>query len=107
MQVADRFHLWQNLATAVDRLARRHRACLIEQPGGPADGDAEIGPKPAGAMAQRRQAHHALVHELIAQGAGFRQIARHLGWSHNTVSRYAHAATWQELMTVQNSARAC
>ncbi|MEV6600038.1 helix-turn-helix domain-containing protein [Actinoplanes sp. NPDC051346] len=58
-------------------------------------------------MAQRRQAHHALVHELIAQGAGFRQIARHLGWSHNTVSRYAHAATWQELMTVQNSARAC
>jgi transposase len=51
-------------------------------------------------MAQRRRAHHALVHEMLAQGAGFRQIARHLGWNHRTVSRYAHAATWQEMMIV-------
>jgi transposase len=101
VQVADRFHLWQNLATAVDRLARRHRACLIDQPCIPADADAATATEPIGAMAQRRKAHHALVHELIAQGAGFRQIARHLGWSHNTVSRYAQAATWQELMTEQ------
>lgn len=52
-------------------------------------------------MAERRRAHHALVHEMLAQGAGFRQIARHLGWSHHTVSRYAHAATWQEMMVGQ------
>jgi transposase len=99
VQVADRFHLWQNLATAVDRLARRHRECLTEQPAIPTDN--AKAPELTGAMAQRRKAHHALVHEMIAQGAGFRQIARHLGWSHNTVSRYAHAATWQELLTAQ------
>jgi transposase len=52
-------------------------------------------------MAERRRAHHALVHELLAQGAGFRQIARHLGWSHRTVSKYAHAVTWQELVVGQ------
>nr|BFE56359.1 hypothetical protein GCM10020063_008850 [Dactylosporangium thailandense] len=54
-------------------------------------------------MAERRRAHHALVHELLAQGAGFRQIARHLGWNHRTVSQYAHAATWQEMMVGQKA----
>ena len=38
---------------------------------------------------------------MLAQGAGFRQVARHRGWSHKTVSKYAHAATWQELMVGQ------
>ena len=52
-------------------------------------------------MAERRRAHHTLVHKMLAQGAGFRQIARHLGWSHKTVSKYAHAATWQELVVGQ------
>jgi len=37
-------------------------------------------------MAQRRRARHALVHEMLAQGAGFRQIARHLGWNHTVPS---------------------
>ena len=37
---------------------------------------------------------------MLAQGAGFRQIARHMGWNHRTVSQYAHAATWQEMMIV-------
>jgi hypothetical protein len=37
------------------------------------------------------------VHELIAQGRGLREIARHLGWGLHTVQRYARAATWQEL----------
>ncbi|GAA3247471.1 ISL3 family transposase [Dactylosporangium siamense] len=105
VQVADRFHLWQNLAAAVERCAAQHKACLDES-----DESDEVPaeqPRPAavaaptGAMAERRRAHHALVHELLAQGAGFRQIARHLGWSHHTVSRYAHAATWQEMMVGQ------
>ncbi|WP_051570473.1 helix-turn-helix domain-containing protein [Cryptosporangium arvum] len=49
-------------------------------------------------MAERRKANHALVHDLVAQGASFRQIAKHLGWSQRTVAQYAHAKTWQELM---------
>ncbi len=108
VQVADRFHLWQNLAAAVERCTAQHKSCLDEpdEPDEPDEASAEQ-PSPAavaeptGAMAERRRAHHALVHELLAQGAGFRQIARHLGWSHHTVSRYAHAATWQEMMVGQ------
>lgn len=44
-----------------------------------------------------------MVHQLLPQGAGFRQIARHLGWSHRTVSKYAHAATWHELLVGQKA----
>jgi transposase len=107
VQVADRFHLWQNLAAAVERCAARHRSCLNE-PSGPTEGPADQPGLPAaaehtGAMAERRRAHHALVHELLGQGAGFRQIARHLGWTHQTVSRYAHAATWQEMLVGQKA----
>lgn len=102
VQVADRFHLWQNLATAVEKCVARHKSCLAEPVdtmiGKPAQEDAT---EPIGVMAERRRAHHALVHELLAQGAGFRQIARHLGWSHRTVSKYAHAVTWQELVVGQ------
>ncbi|WP_309238812.1 ISL3 family transposase [Actinoplanes aureus] len=102
VQVADRFHLWQNLATAVEKCVARHKNCLAE----PIDkvltepAEAEVA-EPTGAMADRRRAHYALVHELLEQSAGFRQIARHLGWSHRTVSKYAHAATWQELLVGQ------
>jgi transposase len=102
LQVADRFHLWQNLAKAVEKCVARHKSCLAESVHtmlvDPAEAEAA---EPTGAMAGRRRDHHALVHQMLAQGAGFRQIARHLGWSHHTVSKYAHAATWQELVVGQ------
>ena len=85
----------------MEKTVARHKHCLdepIDTPGEPAEA---VSAEPAGAMAERRRAHHALVHELLAQGAGFRQIAQHLGWSHKTVSKYAHAATWQELVVGQ------
>ncbi|GIJ51361.1 transposase [Virgisporangium aliadipatigenens] len=102
VQVADRFHLWQNLAVAVERCTTQHKSCL-DEPAANAGTPAPAGEaaEPTGAMAERRRANHALVHELVAQGAGFRQIARHLGWNHRTVSQYARAATWQELMVEQ------
>jgi transposase len=52
-------------------------------------------------MSQRRRVHHKLVHDLLEEGAGIRQIARHLGWGRHTVQRYARASTWQELMVGQ------
>ncbi|BEL05731.1 ISL3 family transposase [Actinoplanes sichuanensis] len=102
VQVADRFHLWQNLATAVEKCVARHKNCLAEPVDTVLDESGEVeAAEPTGAMADRRRAHHALVHDLLKQDAGFRQIARHLGWSHRTVSKYAHAATWQELVVGQ------
>ena len=48
-------------------------------------------------MQNRVRRHHAIVHDLLAQARGLREIARHLGWGLHTVQRYARAATWQEL----------
>src|SRR3984957_2652232 len=106
IQVADRFHLWQNLAKAVEKCVAAHRACLSEPGPRPAAGDeaappGEPAPAPAlepdGKFAERARRHHAMVHELLAQGRGLREIARHLGWGRHTVQRYARAATWQEM----------
>jgi transposase len=106
VQVADRFHLWQNLAKAVEQCVAAHRACLAEPPPGLAAGTEPMSaaepapgpePEPAGKFAERAHRHHAMVHELLAGGHGIRAIARHLGWGRHTVQRYARAATWQEL----------
>jgi transposase len=109
IQVADRFHLWQNLAKAVERCAAAHRPCLAEPDPGPVTGpDAgpsaepkqapQPEPEPAGKFAGRARRHHAMVHQMLADGHGIRTIARHLGWGRHTVQRYARAATWQELV---------
>jgi transposase len=113
IQVADRFHLWQNLAKAVERCVAAHRACLPgpqpgpdpltgPEPGPPAERAPVSQPEPepelAGKFAERARQHHAMVHELLAEGHGMRTIARHLGWGRHTVQRYARAATWQELV---------
>jgi hypothetical protein len=105
VQVADRFHLWQNLAKAVEKCVAAHRGCLAE-PAPEAAGDpvplagtaGETAPEPAGKFAERTRRNHALVHGLRAEGRGLREIARHLSWGLHTVQRYDRAATWQELV---------
>lgn len=107
IQVADRFHLWQNLAKAVERCVAAHRGCLPEpdpgpvtsaEPGPPAAQPARLSlPEPGGKFAERTRRHHAMVHELLAEGHTIRAIARHLGWGRHTVQRYARAVTWQEM----------
>jgi transposase len=105
VQVADRFHLWQNLAKAVERCVAAHRSCLDEpalaaggpEPVPPPEPASAARPEPAGKYADRARRHHATVHGLLAEGRGLREIARHLGWGLHTVQRYARAATWQEL----------
>src|SRR5499427_5475513 len=79
VQIADRFHLWQNIAKAVERCVAAHRACLAEPQPEPAAGTepescAEPAllrqPEPAGRFAERARRHHAMVHELLAGGHG-------------------------------------
>ncbi len=87
VQVADRFHLWQNLAKAVEKCVAAHRACLAapppalaeEQATAPPEPEAAAQPDPTGKYAERTRRHHELVHGLRAEGRGLREIARHLG----------------------------
>jgi transposase len=104
VQVADRFHLWQNLAKAVEKCVAAHRACLAEpapaleeESTGVPEPERTAPPDPAGKYAERVRRHHALVRQLRADGRGLREIARHLGWGLHTVQRLDRAATWQEL----------
>jgi hypothetical protein len=105
IQVADRFHLWQNLAKAVEKCVAAHRACLAEPASSPSEEQAAALPEPeparqpdpTGKYAERTRRHHELVRQLRAEGRGLREIARHLGWGLHTVQRYDRAATWQEL----------
>jgi transposase len=106
VQVADRFHLWQNLAKAVEKCVAAHRSCLAGLAPPPApeeqspvlpDPERTAQPDPTGKYAERARRHHALVHQLRAEGRGLREIARQLGWGLHTVQRLDRAATWQEL----------
>ncbi|MFF0219067.1 transposase [Streptomyces vinaceus] len=77
MQVADRYHLWANLVSAVEKSAVDHRQCLhtlptpmpeTEPQWEAPDSGHPVPAEPAGKMAERRHLHHALVHDLLGQG---------------------------------------
>jgi transposase len=105
IQVADRFHLWQNLCDAVEKTVISRRADLPEPAPEPA------GPEPAGdvladtagpaagqdpregRLAVRARERHAAVHDLLAQGRTQTQICAMLGLSPKTVRKFTGAAT--------------
>ncbi|MFD3657778.1 ISL3 family transposase [Streptomyces sp. NPDC058620] len=107
VQVADRFHLWQNLGTAVEQCVRRHTGCLPSPGSGPGD-PPEIEPPLATEMSPieaRIRERHAIVHALLHQGHGIREIARELHIGGNTVRRCARAATAEELLGGRRQSR--
>jgi len=96
IQVADRFHLWQNLCDAVEKTVMSCRADLREpvpDPGEPASpgpcGDVAAettGPAAGGGrLATRSRERHAAVHGLLAQGKNITQVAEMLGLTRHTV----------------------
>lgn len=106
VQVADRYHLWMKLTGAVEECIMRHRSALTEpliEPDSPESAPpAAVPDEPGdleGKMAENRRARHRQVHELLAEGHSQRAITRHLGWSRNTVRRYANAERWQDMVT--------
>jgi transposase len=119
IQVADRFHLWQNLCDAVEKTVISCRADLPEpapepgdlEPGGPqADG---TGPSGAidtagaavaqdladGRLAVRARERHTAVHALVAQGKTHSQICTILGLSPKTVRKFMRASTAGQVIT--------
>jgi transposase len=100
IQVADRWHLWHNLAEAVERAVARHRSCLREPPPQPAPAPAA---EPATAdaerpLAARTRARHAEVHAALARGLSITAISRTLALDRKTVRRYAAAEAAAQLM---------
>jgi transposase len=98
VQVADRWHLWNNLTEAAEKCVTQHRACLRE-PAGPASPpmQAPEAETPT-ALVTRIQERYAAVQELIASGTSHRAAARQLGLALNTVKRYARAASVEDLL---------
>lgn len=100
IQVADRFHLLQNLTQAVDRVVRAHRACLKDRP----EAEAVAQPRPPaegepGRRAEITRQRHAEIHTLRAAGIGTTAISRALNLDGKTIRRYLPAATAEELLT--------
>jgi transposase len=99
VQVADRWHLWHNLAEHTGKAVARHRACLkqiaaaADQPQPPAEPVAAAVAVPAAAsrLEARMRDQHAAVQALYVRGMGLRAIARELGIDRKTVRRFAHA----------------
>ena len=103
VQVADRWHLWHNLAEHTAKAVARHRACLkqiaaaADQPQPPpAPAAAAAAPPPESPLEARMRDQHAAVQALYARGMGLRAIARELGIDRKTVRRFAHATTGDE-----------
>jgi transposase len=113
VQVADRWHLWHNLAEAVERAVSRHRehlsAAVPEQAGTPAPAlpasEEPPGATRTGSIPDRTRARHADVRRLLAEGRDYRQVAAALGLSRNTVRRFARAASPEELLVNDGTGR--
>jgi transposase len=101
-QVADRWHLWNNLCEAVDRTVARHRGCLrepvTEAPADPATLDLSLTEALTSPLAIRTIERHRMVHELLDQGMTLTKIQRRLGWDPKTVRRFADADRPEQLM---------
>jgi transposase len=94
-QVADRFHLWQNLCDAAGRTVVAHHQCL-RAPDPDTTSTPALPPREY-LLAVRTRARHAEIHEHLARGLSRNQVARALNLHIQTVRRFANATSPQEL----------
>ena len=116
VQVADRWHLWHNLAQHAERTVARHRDCLSGPGPGTRPGDQAVpGPRqaatataPAGepGLARRTRQRWELIQALRAQGKPIKAVIRETGLARGTVRRYWRAASPGELLAVARDGRA-
>jgi hypothetical protein len=110
IQVADRFHLWRNLAEHVQKTVVRHHQCLKDEALDPVPTctpERDLGQ--VAAQAATAQAEHSRLVErtrhrweqiqtLRGQGKGLKAIARVLGLARGTVRRFARAGRVEDLL---------
>jgi len=118
IQVADRWHMWHNLAEYAEKTVARHRPCLLaaaDAPG-PADGQGEgdepsraACPGPAEQVTQhadeqeprivtRTRESYDDIRARIAGGQSQAEISRATGLDRKTVRRFARAGSTDELL---------
>lgn len=120
VQVADRWHMWHNLAEHVEKAVARHSACLKQEPpaAAPPAPDAGAAPDLAQAAAaaaaehaeeralvRRTRERYAAVQALRAQGKGIKPIMRELHLAKETVRKFARAASAEELLASPRGGR--
>lgn len=122
IQVADRWHLWHNLAERAEKTVARHRGCLKDQPDGDEASDKDApgtsdtpGPEQAEAapvtpdgsldacgrerqLVRRTRERYAEIRERLDAGQPPAAIRRATGLDRRTVQRYARAASADELL---------
>jgi len=122
VQVADRWHLWHNLAEAVEKVVRQHHADLravapapstdtscdtgttcddVAAHDGTDDGTDEEPACSAGPtrLAARTRERFTAVHELLGAGATVSAVSQTLGLDRKTVRRFARAGSVAELQS--------
>ncbi|MFI1175755.1 transposase [Streptomyces melanogenes] len=105
-QCADRFHLWQNLGTSVERAAGRLRSTWLPPEEREPSPTTEVLPdKDESPLTQRNRERHAAVHALMERGVGLTGIMRELRLDLETVRRYVRAVTVEEILTHGPSGR--
>ena len=120
IQVADRWHLWHNLAEYAGKTVAAHRGCLKDQPGGggapgPADTLEQVPPGQAeGAqvppdgfldacgrerrLVARTRERYAEIRGRLDAGESLSGISRATGLDRKTVQRFARAGSAEELL---------
>jgi transposase len=107
IQVADRWHLWHNLAQYAEKTVTRHRGCLKEQPAAGAVADEDAPAVPDGSLdvcgrerqlVRRTRERYAEIRERLGAGQPEAAIRRAMGLDRRTVQRYARAASADELL---------
>jgi transposase len=101
IQVADRWHLWHNLADHVEKTALGHRGCLREPLPEPPTPTPPPLPAPAPAdkkIVIRTTQRYAQIQDLRAHGESISAISRSLHLDIQTVRRFANAPSLDELL---------
>jgi transposase len=93
IEVADRWHLLQNLSRAVEKTCQQHRPCLRKQAeqDEPPEAPAVVLPMPVlprTPIIQRTRERYADVHRLVDRGWTVSAIGRHLQLDRKTVRRF-------------------
>jgi transposase len=109
IQVADRWHLLDNLGDAIERVARHHARCWQHDPDHPPPGESTPGPslraartaartlepaaEPATPITARHHERFTQIHQLLGRGMSLTAIAATLHLDRHTVRKFARASS--------------